>query len=49
MNLIFEKARDALMEAFTVSNLELMAAFLAARLRPEIQQALTVPLEQTFM
>ena len=46
---VFGKARVAPLKALTIPNLELQAALLAARLKPEIQQALTVPVERTFM
>ena len=37
------------MKALTIPKLELQAALLAARLKAEIQQAFTVPVERTFM
>ena len=46
---VFGKARVAPMKALTILKLELQAALLAARLKDEIQQALTVPVERTFM
>ena len=46
---VFGKARVAPMKALTIPDLELQAAVLAARLRYEVQQALTVPVERTFM
>ena len=46
---VFEKARVAPMKALTIPKLELQAALLAARLKDEIQQALRVPVERTFM
>ena len=46
---VFGKARVALMKALTTPKLELQAALLAARLKHEIQQALTVSVERTFM
>ena len=45
----FGKARVAPMKALTIPKLELQAALLAARVKDEIQQALTVPVERTFM
>ena len=45
---IFGKARVALLKALTISKLELQVALLNARLKDEIQQALTVPVERTF-
>ena len=46
---VFGKARVAPMKALTKPKLELQAALLAARLKDEVQQALTVPVERTFM
>ena len=46
---VFGKARVAPMKALTIPKLELQAALLAARLKDEVQQALTVPVERTFM
>ena len=46
---VFGKARVPPMKALTMPELDLRAALLAARLRDEIQQALAVPVEQTFM
>ena len=46
---VFGKARVAPMKVLTIPKLELQAALLAARLKDEIQQALTVPVERTFM
>ena len=46
---VFGKARVAPMKALTIPKLELQAALLAARLKDEIQLALTVPVERTFM
>ena len=46
---VFGKARVAPMKALTIPKLELQAALLAARLKDEIQQALTVPVDRTFM
>ena len=46
---VFGKARVAPMKALTIPKVELQAAVLAARLKNEIQQALTVPVERTFM
>ena len=46
---VFGKARVAPMKALTIPKLELQAALLAARLKDEVQQALAVPVERTFM
>ena len=46
---VFGKARVAPMKALTIPRLKLQAALLAARLRDENRQALTVPVERTFM
>ena len=46
---VFGKARVAPMKALTIPKLELQAAILAARLKDEIQEALTVSVERTFM
>ena len=46
---VLGKARVAPMKALTIPKLELQAALLAARLKDEIQQALTVPVARTFM
>ena len=46
---VFGKTRVAPMKTLTIPKLELRAALLAARLKAEIQQALTVPVERTFM
>ena len=46
---VFGKARVAPTKALPIPKLELQAAVLAARLKDEIQQALTVPVERTFM
>ena len=46
---VFGKARVAPMKALSIPKLELQAALLAARLKDESQQALTVPVERTFM
>ena len=46
---VFGKARVAPMKALTIPKLELHAALLAARLKDEVQQALTVLVERTFM
>ena len=46
---VFGKARVAPMKALTIPKLELQAALLTARLKDEVQQALTVPVERTFM
>ena len=46
---VFGKARVAPMKALTIPKLELQAALLAARLKDEIQLALTVPVDKTFM
>ena len=49
LTFVFGKARVAPIKALTIPKLELQAALLAARLEDEIQQALTVPVERTFM
>ena len=46
---VFEKARVAPMKALTIPKLELQASLLAARLRKEIESALTVRVDNTFM
>ena len=46
---VFGKASVAPMKALTIPELKIQAALLAARLKDEIQQALTVPVERTFM
>ena len=46
---VLGKARVAPMEVMTVPKLELQAALLAARLKNEIIQALTVTVNQVFM
>ena len=46
---VFGKPRVAPVKALTTPKLELQAALLTARLKDEIQQALTVPVERTFM
>ena len=46
---VFEKLRVAPMKAITVPKLELLAALLAARLRDEVQTALTITVERTLM
>ena len=46
---VFGKARVAPMKALTTLKLELQAALLAARLRNEVQRALTLQIERTFM
>ena len=46
---VFGKARMAPMKALTIPKLELQASLLAARLRKEIENALTVRIDNTFM
>ena len=46
---VFGKARVAPMIALTIPKLELQAALLSARLRNDIQKALTLKIEKTFM
>ena len=46
---VFGKARVAPMKALTIPKLELQAALLSARLRNDIQKALTLKIEKTFM
>ena len=46
---VFGKARVAPIKALTIPKLELQSELLAARLKDEFQQALTVPVERTFM
>ena len=46
---VFGKARVAPMKALTIPKLELQAALLSARLRNEVQRALTLQIEKTFM
>ena len=46
---VFGKACVVPMKALTIPILEFQAALLAARLKDEIQQALTVPVERTFI
>ena len=46
---VFGKARVAPMKALTIPKLELQAALLSARLRNDIQQALTLEIEKIFM
>ena len=46
---VFGKARVAPMKALTIRKLELQAALLSARLRNEVQRALTLQIEKTFM
>ena len=45
---VFGKARVAPMKALTIPKLELQAALLAARLRNEVQRALTLQIDRTF-
>ena len=46
---VFGKARVALMKALTIPKLELKALLLAARLRKETENALSVRNDNTFM
>ena len=46
---VFGKARVAPMKALTIPKLELQASLLAARLRKEIQNALTLKIDKIFM
>ena len=46
---VFVNARVALMIALTIPKLELQALLLAARLRKEIENALTVRVDNTFV
>ena len=46
---VFGKARVAPMKALTIPKLELQAALLAARLRNEIERALTLRISKSFM
>ena len=46
---VFGKTRVAPMKALTIPKLELQAPLLTTRLKDEIQQALTVPVERSFM
>ena len=46
---VFEKARVAPMKTLTILKLEIQAALLSARLRNDIQQALTLEIEKTSM
>ena len=46
---VFGEARVAPMKALTIPKLELQAALLAARLRNEVQRALTLQIDRTFM
>ena len=46
---VFGKARAAPMKALTIPKLALQASLLAARLRKEIENALTVRIDNTFM
>ena len=45
----FGKAEVAPMKASTIHKLELQAALLAARLRKEVQRALTLQIDRTIM
>ena len=46
---VFGEARVAPMKALTIPKLELQAALLAARLKVEVQKALTLTVERTLM
>ncbi len=46
---VFGKARVAPMKALTIPKLELQASLLAARLRSEVHEALTIGISRTFM
>ena len=46
---VFGKARVAPIKALTIPKLELQVALLSARLRNEVQRALTLQIEKTFM
>ena len=46
---VFGKARVAPMKALTIPKLELQASLLAARLRKEVEKALTLEVSKTFM
>ena len=46
---VFAKARAAPMKALTIPKLEIQASLLAARLRKEIENALTVRVDNTFL
>ena len=46
---VFGKARVAPMKALTIPKLELQASFLAARLRKQVEKALTLEISKTFM
>ena len=46
---VFGKTRVAPMKSLTIPKLELQAALLSARLRNEVQRALTLQIEKTFM
>ena len=46
---VFGKARVASMKALTIPKLELQASLLAARLRKEVEKALTLEISKTFM
>ena len=46
---VFGKARVASMEALTIPKVELQASLLAAKLRKEVEKALTLESSKTFM
>ena len=46
---VFGKARVALMKALTIPKLELQVSLLAARLRKEVEKALSLEISKTFM